>query len=119
MSNEKTAQKHVVFIGDRVSLLPFRPLGINCIIIDDACSSKSPVEVEEELRSKCENAKLVVVTHEARLQLGESIDNVTNPEGLPLVVDIPGAIGSRGDGGTNIRQLVIRAMGADLFGDEN
>ena len=109
--------KDIVFIADRVSLLAFRPLGIQCIAVDELMSSESEENVTEELRQYCENAKLVIVSHEARLQLGKTIDTVTNPDGLPLVVDIPGAIGSRGDGGTQIRKLVIRAMGADLFGD--
>jgi vacuolar-type H+-ATPase subunit F/Vma7 len=109
--------KDVVFIADRVSLLAFRPLGVNCISVDELLDSSS--DVQSVLKDVCEDAKLVIVSHEARLQLGDDIDAVTNPEGLPLVVDIPGALGSRGDGGTQIRELVIRAMGADLFGDSN
>lgn len=108
--------KDVVFVADRVSLLAFRPLGVDCVAVDELLDSGS-ASIQDTLKEKCENAKLVMVSHEARLQLGDDIDAVTNPEGLPLVVDIPGAIGSRGDGGTQIRQLVIRAMGADLFGE--
>lgn len=111
--------KDVVFVADRVSLLAFRPLGIHCIAVDELIESGSSAQIQTELKEVCEDAKLVIVSHEARLQLGDDIDAVTNPEGLPLVVDIPGALGSRGDGGTQIRELVIRAMGADLFGDEN
>jgi vacuolar-type H+-ATPase subunit F/Vma7 len=111
--------KDVVFVADRVSLLAFRPLGIDCVAVDEVMSAGSSLAIQNELRDRCEDAKLVIVSHEARLQLGDDIDAVTNPEGLPLVVDIPGALGSRGDGGTQIRELVIRAMGADLFGDEN
>ena len=109
--------KDVVFVADRVSLLAFRPLGVDCVAVDELMSSGASQHIRDELRSRCENAKLVIVSHEARLQLGEDIDAVTNPDGLPLVVDIPGALGSRGDGGVQIRELVIRAMGADLFGE--
>ena len=115
------AEQHdVVFIADRVTLLGFKPLGVGCISLEEATTSSSddPSHIKNYLRERLEGTKLVVVSHEARIALGNDLEAVTNPSGLPLVVTIPGALGARGDGGERIRRLVERAMGADLFGDE-
>jgi len=111
--------KDVVFVADRVTLLAFKPLGVRCVALEDATSSIDPQQRREFLRQYCAAAKLVVVSHEARIQLNEDLDAVTNPHGLPLVVAIPGALGSKGDRGVRIRKLVERAMGADLFKEDN
>lgn len=109
----------VVFIADRITLLGFMPLGVGCVPLEEATARLDPAGRRQFLREQVEGAKLVVVSHEARIQLGEDLDAVTNPSGLPLVVAIPGALGSRGDRGERIRRLVERAMGADLFSEES
>ena len=110
--------KDLVFVADRVTLLAFRPLGAKCVSLEEATESADPQWRRDFFFFHCESAKMVVVSHEARLELAEDLDAVTNPHGLPLVVAIPGALGSKGDRGARIRKLVERAMGADLFKDD-
>ena len=112
-------QREMVLVADRVTLLAFRPLGIHCVPIETITESADPAARRDLLRTHTAGAKLVVVSHEARLQLGEEIDAVTNPGGIPLVLTIPGAMGSTGDKGRRIKLLVERAIGADLFKDED
>lgn len=118
MSETNSPKKDVVFVADRVTLLAFQPLGAQCVSLEEATESADPRRRRDFLRQYCEDAKMVVVSHEARIQLGEDLEAVTNPAGLPLVVAIPGALGSKGDRGVRIRKLVERAMGADLFKDD-
>jgi len=111
-------QREMVLVADRVTLLAFRPLGVHCVPIELITESADPNSRRQLLQTHTAGAKLVVVSHEARLQLGDEITAVTNPGGLPLVVTIPGAMGSKGDKGQRIRNLVERAIGADLFKDD-
>ena len=100
-------------IGDRESVLGFMALGFSVNEVQNA------QEAAQALHSLAERGDVAVIfiTEELAALIGEDIAKYKDVS-LPAVTVIPSSRGSKGYGVANMRDAVIRAVGADVLFNE-
>ena len=100
----------IAAVGDEVSLLPFRALGVKSFLAE---GSERAEEIVRELSARTPPFAAILITE----KLAESIMSELSAmarEGQVPISFIPGASGSMGLGTEKMRGLVRRAIGVDL-----
>lgn len=102
---------NIAVIGDRDSVLCFRAVGVSVF---------PTVEVEEARKIFQKLTRggyaVIFVTEQLAAGLEEEIQSVAF-QPLPSVVLIPNSKGSMGFGARRIREIVKKAVGADILAD--
>lgn len=101
----------ILVVGKRDSILGFRTIGIETLFWEDKANSLSLLKENIE-----KGSKIIFVTENIFMELKELIDTYFGRL-YPIFVPIPDINGSQGVGSENIRRLVIRALGTDIFGN--
>ncbi len=101
----------ILVVGKRDSVLGFRTIGLETLFWQDDESVKHLANYINE------GSKIIFVTEEVFGIISEFMDGYFG-QMYPVFVPIPDISGSKGIGYENIRKLVIRALGTDIFGDE-
>lgn len=97
-------------IGERDSVLGFMALGFS---VHEAENSQRAGEILHEIARSEEYAIIFIVENYAK-QLEDEISKYKDLP-LPAIISIPGKQGNSGYGMENIRNSVIRAVGADIL----
>ncbi len=109
MKDPPLRTSNMAVIGDRDSILPFRAVGMKVMPVADAQEAAQAFD-------SLVNAKYVVifVTERVAVEIGERIEAIALKT-LPSVVLIPDNRGSLGLATEKVRQIVSKAIGADIF----
>ena len=100
-------------IGDRDSVLGFMALGFS---VNEAESPAKAAEILNRL-AKDESVAVIFITEELSREIEDEIAKYKDAP-LPAITVIPSSRGSRGYGVSNMRDAVIRAVGADILFNE-
>ena len=100
-------------IGDRESVLGFMALGFS---VNEASDAESAARILHSLASSGEFA-VIFVTEDLASEIGEDIARYKDSP-LPAITVIPSVRGGQGYGVANMRDAVIRAVGADILFNE-
>jgi V/A-type H+-transporting ATPase subunit F len=103
---------NIAVIGDRDSILCFRAIGVQTFPV------LGPKEAAGIVRRLIQEAVSVIFITESIAEGIMDLINETARETLPSIVLIPNNQGSLGLGMERIRQTVMRAVGADIFGKD-
>ena len=100
-------------IGDRESVLGFMALGFS---VNEANSAEEAAKTLHSLAGAGDIA-VIFITEELAVLIGEDIARYKDSP-LPAITVIPSSKGSKGYGVANMRDAVIRAVGADVLFNE-
>ncbi|PIU63648.1 MAG: V-type ATP synthase subunit F [Armatimonadetes bacterium CG07_land_8_20_14_0_80_40_9] len=101
-------------IGDRDSIMGFKPFGISIFPVEDEDYGK----VCETLKNLCnKNYAIVFITEEVALKVEEVIKEL-NEKYLTSIVTIPNNRGSLGVGWERMRMNAKKAIGSDILFEE-
>ncbi len=103
---------NIAVIGDRDSVLCFRAVGVSVFPTTDDEQAK---KIFQKLTR--DDYAVIFVTEQLAAGLDEQIQKVAF-QPLPSVVLIPNSKGSLGFGMGRIREIVKKAVGADILADE-
>ncbi len=101
---------NIAVIGDMDSILCFRAIGVSTFPVSESKEARAVVR-----RLIQDKVSVIFVTERIASGMMDLIDELAK-ETLPSVVLIPDNQGSLGLGMERIRQMVIKAVGADIFG---
>ena len=99
----------VFFVGDRVSTLAFRPLGVRVLEAEDAESTRTQVE-----RALKENCTVLLVTEECAHWAEGSLEPLRRRP-LPAVAVLPSISSSGGVGEKRLKRNVEKALGSSMI----
>ena len=101
-------------IGDRVSILGFKAVGLDVFPVDDPDEARKILK-----RIAKEDFAIIYITEQVYQFMMDEVDEYTDSR-LPAIIPIPGKDGTLGIGMTSVKKSVERAVGADiLFGGDN
>jgi len=101
----------VAVIGDRDSILCFRAVGVDVFPVADPAEA---VKIFDRLVR--EEYAVIFITEPLAVELDEQIHEVAYRP-LPSVVLIPNSKGTLGHGSRHIREVVKKAVGADILAE--
>lgn len=101
---------NVAVIGDKDSILCFRAIGILTFPVSESKEARAVVR-----RLLQDQVSVIFITEKIAEGIMDLVDELAT-RSLPSVVLIPNNQGSLGLGMERIRQTVIKAVGADIFG---
>jgi V/A-type H+-transporting ATPase subunit F len=101
----------VAVIGDRDSILCFKAVGVNVFPVTEPAEAR---KIFGELVRG--NYAVIFVTEQLATELDEQIQEVAY-QPLPSVVLIPNSKGTLGYGSRHIREVVRKAVGADILAE--
>ena len=99
----------VVFVGDRVSTLAFRPLGVEVLEAEDARSA-----AEQVGRAVEDGCSVLLITEECARWAADRL-SILRAEALPAVAVIPGATSAGGMAFERLKRNVEKALGSSLI----
>ncbi len=99
----------VFFVGDRVSTLAFRPLGVRVLEAEDAESTRT--QVDRALKEKC---TVLLVTEECANWAKGSLEPLRG-HSLPAVAVLPSVSSPGGVGGKWLKRNVEKALGSSMI----
>jgi V/A-type H+-transporting ATPase subunit F len=103
----------VAVLGDRDSVLGFKALGL------DVFSTECAEEAAEQLHTLARDRYAVIyITETLAAQIPQDIARYKD-EVMPAIILIPGKSGSLGIGMANLKKSVERAVGVDIFGNQD
>jgi V/A-type H+-transporting ATPase subunit F len=97
-----------VFVGDRVSGLPFRPLGV------EVREAENPDTALEEIQRAAQEGCAVLFVTEECAAWAEDALRVLRSEALPAVCILPGVSSPGGQGLARLKRNVEKALGSDM-----
>jgi V/A-type H+-transporting ATPase subunit F len=103
---------NVAVIGDRDSILCFKAVGVDVFPVDDPAEA---VKIFDRLVR--EDYAVIFIAERLAVELDEKIQEVAYRP-LPSVVLIPDSKGTLGYGSRHIREVVKKAVGADILAEE-
>lgn len=114
--NEKMAErglKKVAFVGGRTSTVGFRAIGLDTYTVDHPENAEKVWD-----RIQMDNYGIIFITEPIYDQLKERLKQ-RDIEGvkLPVVTVVPAISGSKRTGFREIKEMVEKAVGIDLFSD--
>jgi V/A-type H+-transporting ATPase subunit F len=101
----------IVVVGKRDSILGFKTIGLEAVFWENTEESLPHLEKYIE-----DGVKIVFITEKVFQEIPSFIEKYFGKL-YPVFVPIPDIEGSQGIGYENIRNLVIRALGTDVFGE--
>ncbi|HCL56797.1 MAG TPA: hypothetical protein DHW82_07295 [Spirochaetia bacterium] len=101
----------ILVVGQRDSILGFKTIGIKTLFWEEKTVSLKALKQNID-----EGSKIIFVTENLFLDIKELMSFYFGKL-YPVFIPIPDITGSQGLGYENIRQLVIRALGTDIFGE--
>ncbi|HBP39182.1 MAG TPA: V-type ATP synthase subunit F [Clostridiales bacterium] len=99
-------------IGDRDSVIGFRALGMTVLEAVDSA------QAGRQLRTLVQENYAVIFITESYAEANQEYLQVLRSRKLPAVIPIPSLTGSTGLGMRTVRESVRKAVGMDLFGDD-
>ncbi len=102
----------IAVVGDKDSILCFRAIGVLTYPVSEPKEARSVIR-----RLMKEKVSVIFVTERIAEGMMDLIDELARRP-LPSVVLIPDNQGSLGLGMERIRQTVTKAVGADIFGQD-
>ncbi len=102
---------NIAIIGDKDSILCFRAVGVSVFPTDDMEEARS---IFRKLIQG--DYAVIYITEQLAAALDDEIQKVAY-QPLPSVVLIPNSKGSLGFGSRRIREVVKKAVGADILAD--
>jgi V/A-type H+-transporting ATPase subunit F len=102
----------VAVIGDKDSILCFRAVGVRTFPVSEPTEARAVVR-----RLAQEEVAVVFITEQIAQGIMDLVDELARVS-LPSIVLIPNNQGSLGLGMERIRRTVTRAVGADIFGED-
>jgi V/A-type H+-transporting ATPase subunit F len=104
----------IAVLGEERNILGFKPFGIDIYFYHD-----NDTQIDEWFREVVrKDYKLILVTDTVAVKLKELIDQLWERE-LPVVLTISGLGTTSRLAFEHLRRLVIKAVGTDLFKEEN
>jgi V/A-type H+-transporting ATPase subunit F len=97
-----------VFVGDRVSGLPFRPLGV------EVREAESANAASDQIRRAAQEGCAVLFVTEECAGWAEDVLSVLRAEALPAVCILPGVSSPGGQGLARLKRNVEKALGSDM-----
>lgn len=101
----------ILVVGAKDSVLGFKSIGLDTLFWEDEDKS---LPLLQEFVEK--GSKIVFVTENIFVRIENFIEKFFGKL-YPIFIPIPDVSGSQGIGYENIRGLVIRALGTDVFGE--
>lgn len=101
----------ILVVGKRDSILGFKTIGLDTLFWDNLENSKPTLEQYVK-----EGSKIIFVTENIFQEIQDLVE-ANFGKLYPVFIPIPDIQGSQGIGYDNIRKLVIRALGTDVFGE--
>ncbi|RKY04817.1 V-type ATP synthase subunit F [Candidatus Poribacteria bacterium] len=102
----------IALIGDRDSIMGFKALGAEVYPVEGV---EGAVEALKDAIRR--GFKIVFITEQVMPER-ELIDQLLGTNPFPVVTPIPGNKGSLGLGMRRMRELIVKAAGADILGEE-
>jgi len=104
----------IAVLGEERNILGFKPFGIDIYFYHDKSTP-----IDEWFRGVVrKDYKLILITDTVAMKLKEQIDQLWERE-LPVVLTISGLGTTSRLAFEHLRRLVIKAIGTDLFKEEN
>jgi V/A-type H+-transporting ATPase subunit F len=102
----------IAMIGDRDSIMGFKALGVAIY------PAETTQQALQAIREAIEEQYRVVFITEQVMPDRSQIDALLNARPYPVITPIPSNRGSLGLGLGRLRELIIKAAGADILGEE-
>ena len=100
----------IAMVGDRDSILGFKALGVSVFPTD---TSEDAISILRTLIKQ--EFKIVFITEQVAPDAGTIADEMEG-KSMPVIMMIPSNKGSMGLGMQRMRELVRKALGADIWG---
>lgn len=101
--------RNIACVGRYETVFPFRAIGLHTVQCNN--SKETRESIEQLVR---EGFGLIFVEEEFYGDLKDLLDEYRE-EVTPAIVAIPGAVGSKGEALERIREIIKKAIGADIF----
>ena len=101
----------ILVVGKRDSILGFKTIGLEMVFWTN--TNECLPQLKEYIEK---GSKIIFVTEKVFEEIQDFINEYFGKL-FPVFIPIPDVEGSRGIGYENIRNLVIRALGTDVFGE--
>ena len=103
----------VAVIGDKVTILGFKAVGLSVFAAGDGYEARRSVE-----EAIAQNHAIIYITESLIGEVADIVEKYKDSR-IPAIIPIPGVDGSSGFGIASVKKSVERAVGADiLFGGE-
>lgn len=102
----------IAMIGDRDSIMGFKALGVATYPVET--TQQATQAIREAIRQQY---RIVFITEQVMPDRSE-IESLLGSRAYPVITPIPSNRGSLGLGMSRLRDLIIRAAGADILGEE-
>ena len=113
ITQDNKAAYKVAAMGDRESILGFNVLGMDIFVAEE------PAYAAKLLDSLVEDRYgIIYITEALALEISEAIDFYKD-KSLPAIVLIPSILGGQGLGMGQVDESVKRAVGIDIFDNED
>ena len=99
---------NVICIGNKNVVMPYSAVGFDIRVVNSA------EEAVEAVKSAMDGYSLIFVQEDYYEHLSDLIEK-TMEKAVPVISAIPGALGSSGRAFENLREIIKRAIGADIF----
>ncbi len=99
---------NVICIGNKNVVMPYSAVGFDIRVVNSA------EEAVEAVKSAMDGYSLIFVQEDYYEHLTELIEK-TMEKAVPVISAIPGPLGSSGRAFENLREIIKRAIGADIF----
>ena len=99
---------NVICIGNKNVVMPYSAVGFDIRVVNSA------EEAVEAVKSAMDGYSLIFVQEDYYEHLTDLIEK-TMEKAVPVISAIPGPLGSSGRAFENLREIIKRAIGADIF----
>ncbi len=99
---------NVICIGNKNVVMPYSAVGFDIRVVNSA------EEAVEAVKSALDGYSLIFVQEDYYEHLSDLIEK-TMEKAVPVISAIPGPLGSSGRAFENLREIIKRAIGADIF----
>jgi len=99
---------NVICIGNKNVVMPYSAVGFDIKVVNSA------EEAVEAVKSAMDGYSLIFVQEDYYEHLTDLIEK-TMEKAVPVISAIPGPLGSSGRAFENLREIIKRAIGADIF----
>lgn len=101
--------RNIACVGRYETVFPFRAIGLHTVQCNN--SDEARVSIKQLVK---EGFGLIFVEEEFYENLKDLLDEYKE-EVTPAIIAIPGAAGSKGEALKRIREIIKKAIGADIF----
>ncbi|MFA7663740.1 MAG: V-type ATP synthase subunit F [Clostridia bacterium] len=98
----------IAIIGAKENILPFKAVGVHVFPVNHY------FEAVEVLKKLARDYSVIFITEDLAAEINETLDRY-RAKPYPVILPIPGAMGSTGYGMKNISHNVEKAIGLDIL----